>query len=146
MNNSTARVVSVQSGMSGNRAVVEVDALVACARCAEGKGCGAGLLGQGERSRVLEAEVSPQLEVHEGDIVDIVMEPSSLLRASLLVYGLPLTTAVAFAGISWWFGSGDVVAVLMALAGLAGGLALARRKLRSKSCLREFTPTVVASR
>ena len=144
MNNSMARVVSVQPGASGDRAVVEVDALVACARCAEGKGCGAGLLGQGERSKVLEAEVSPHLEVHEGDLVDIVLEPRSLLRAAWLVYGLPLTMAVAFAGTGWLLGATDVTAVVMALAGLTGGLLFARRKLRSESCLREFTPTVVA--
>lgn len=141
-----ARVVSVQSGASGDRAVVEVDAIVACARCAEGKGCGAGLLGQNERSKVLEAEVSPHLEVHEGDIVDIVLEPRSLLRAAWLVYGVPLTMAVVFAGVIWLLGGSDVTAVVMALAGLIGGLFNARRRLRSESCLREFTPTVVSAR
>lgn len=144
MNNSMARVVSVQSGSSGDRAVVEVDALVACARCAEGKGCGAGLLGKDERTRVLEAVVSPDLDLREGDVVDIVLEPSSLLRAAWLVYGLPLTLAVAFAGISWWLAASDSGAVVMALTGLAAGLFYARRRLRAESCLREFTPTVVS--
>lgn len=137
------RIVSVHSGSSGDRAVVEVDAIVDCARCAEGKGCGAGVFGQSKRGKVLEAIVSPQLTVRAGDLVDVALEPSSLLRAASLVYGLPLLLSVAFAGTGWWFGVSDAGAVALALLGLIIGILNARRKLRTDSCLRDFTPTVV---
>ncbi len=73
----------------------------------------------------------------------IALEPRNLLRASLLVYGLPLAFAVIAAALAYVTGLGDLSAALAALAGVAGGLLVARSQIRKSGCLREFTPTVV---
>ncbi len=88
-------------------ATVAVERSAACPRCAAGKGCGAGLLSGSTRPAMLEVSLSPQLKLNQGDEVRLTLEPSHLLRASLLVYGLPLAgiilmlvAAIALAGLS----------------------------------------------
>ncbi|MEL7186821.1 MAG: SoxR reducing system RseC family protein [Pseudomonadota bacterium] len=141
MNKSTGRVVSV----NGGRATVKVAAEIVCPRCAAGKGCGAGLLGRGERNELIDVLVAPHAGIREGDTVDVMLESRSLLRASALVYGLPLVSAVVAAAIGWGLKLSETGTVVMALAGLAAGLCYARRRVRSESCLREFTPTAAPS-
>ena len=128
---------------SGRSAIVEVDAVVACARCASGKGCGAGLLGSQPKDRRVEAMVADDLDVQSGDLVSIVLEPRNLLRAAVLVYGYPLSGAVLAASASLAIGLGDIASALAALSGLVAGILLAKIRLQNAACLREFTPTVI---
>lgn len=143
MENPRGRVIAVNSTAGSPHALVEVNAVVECARCAEGKGCGAGLLGSSTGSRRIDAIISAGLTVSEGDDVCIELEPKNVLRASLIVYGWPLSGAVAAALIAYGAGLGDAYAALAAIAGLSTGLVLARRQLKSPRCLRRFTPMVV---
>lgn len=143
MENPRGRVIAVNSDAASLHALVEVDAVVECARCAEGKGCGAGLLGASTGSRRIDALICAGLSVSEGDEVCIELAPRNVLRASLIVYGWPLGGAVLAALIAYGVGLGDAYAVLAAIVGLSTGLILARRQLRSARCLRHFTPMVV---
>jgi sigma-E factor negative regulatory protein RseC len=144
MENPRGRVISVSNTASSPRALVEVNAVVECARCAEGKGCGAGLLGSSAGNRRVNALISPDLNVRAGDEVSIELAPKNLLHASLIVYGGPLSGAIVAALIAYAAGLSDSYAALAAIAGLSAGLLLARRYLRSARCLRRFTPMVVA--
>lgn len=143
MENPRGRVIAVNGNAASAHALVEVDAVVECARCAEGKGCGAGLLGASAGSRRIDALISAGLTVREGDEVSIELAPRNVLRASLIVYGWPLAGAVIAALIAYGAGLGDAYAALAAVIGLSTGLLLARRQLRSSRCLRRFTPMVV---
>jgi len=143
MENPRGRVIAVNSNAASPHALVEVDAVVECARCAEGKGCGAGLLGASTGSRRVDALIRAGLSVSEGDEVCIELAPKNVLHASLIVYGWPLGGAVIAAFIAYSAGLGDAYAALAAIAGLSTGLLLARRQLRSSRCLRRFTPMVV---
>ncbi|MGI9237196.1 MAG: SoxR reducing system RseC family protein [Woeseiaceae bacterium] len=143
MENPRGRVVAVNSSKPSPRALVEVDAIVQCARCAQGRGCGAGLLGGSSGSRRIEALISADLTIGAGDEVRIELAPSDLLRASLIVYGAPLFGAVVGALAAYSAGLGDLYAALAAIAGIVSGLLLARTRLRKTGCLRRFTPTVV---
>jgi positive regulator of sigma E activity len=69
-----------------------------------------------------------------------------VLRAAFIVYGYPLSGAVAAAILAFWFGLGDIAAAIAALAGLLSGVAIAHIRLRNTRCLRDFTPTVVGHR
>ena len=137
------RIIAVKHAGSALQALVEVDATVQCKRCAEGKGCGAGLFGTTAATRRVEALVRQDMTVGKGDEVWIALEPRNLLRASLIVYGLPLIFAVAAAAAAYFSGLRDLGAALAALAGVVTGLLVARSKLRNSGCLREFMPTVV---
>ena len=143
MKNPRGRVVVVKRSGSDVHALIDVDATVQCKRCAEGKGCGAGLFGTTVATRQVEALVREDITVGEGDEVRIELEPRNLLKASLIVYGLPLGFAVATAALAYLAGLGDLSAAVAALGGVAGGLLVARSQVRKSGCLREFTPTVV---
>jgi len=122
--------------------VVEVAASAGCARCASGKGCGAGILGGSEKTRCIDALIAQGLEVRAGDRVSIQLAPANLMHAALLVYGLPLTGAIVASAAAWLLGTGDSGAVAMALFGAGLGMLLGRLRLRKARCLRDFTPTV----
>lgn len=138
------RILSVQSDAIPPSALVEVTASVSCARCAAGKGCGAGILGGDEKPRQVDALIARGLNLREGDRVQIALAPNNLLRASAIVYGLPLMGAVAGAAGAWWAGLGDLGAAFSALAGVGVGILAGRRRLQRTGCLQMFTPTVTA--
>ena len=144
MEQATGHVIAIESGSATSHAEVEVSAAVACARCAAGRGCGAGLLGASEKNRRVQARIAAGVDVEEGDLVRIELSPQQLLRASWLVYGLPLMAAVIATGMAYFFRLDDSYAVLAAVVGLAIGLLVARRQLSSAACLYRFTPTIVA--
>ncbi len=142
MDNPRGTVLSLVDGPDGARAIVNVDAAVACPRCAAGKGCGAGLFASDGGKRQVEASVRPDIEVAANDVVEIVLAPQNLLRAAFIVYGLPLLGAAAGAAIAYTMSLGDAGAALAAVAGLAAGLVLGRWRLRKATCLQRFLPIV----
>jgi sigma-E factor negative regulatory protein RseC len=142
MDNPQGRIQSLVHDEHGEHAVVGVDALVVCARCAAGKGCGAGLFGSSSRLRQIEVSVPQGLQVSEGDLVEIAMAPNNLLRASLIVYGLPLVGAVLAAALAFGLQLGDVAASAAALAGLGAGLVYGRWMLQREACLSRFIPRI----
>lgn len=142
MTHPTGTVRALLPAADGGRVLVDVDAATACARCAAGKGCGAGLLaGPGGRPCV-EARVSPGLQLQEGDAVELELGPGDLLRAAAAAYGLPLCGALLFAAAAHGAGLGDAAAAVSALAGLGTGLVAGRRYLARPGCLHRFLPTV----
>lgn len=143
MDNPHGRILELIDDASPARALVLVDAAVQCARCASGRGCGAGIFGSREARRI-EARVASELSVRVGDTVRIELAPRDILRAAGLVYGMPLAGGVGSAALAYIAGGGDLVAACAALLGLAGGLALCRRQLRRAHCLRAFTPVITA--
>ncbi|MDH4106693.1 MAG: SoxR reducing system RseC family protein [Gammaproteobacteria bacterium] len=133
--------------ISADLAVVSVDGMPACARCAEGRGCGAGLFGQGRAARLVDARIPDGLGVAVGDPVRLSVPPSELLAASLLAYGAPLAGLVlgALASVAVPQSAGDSAAILLALLGLVSGFAIGRWRLRRVACPRRFRPVVERS-
>ncbi len=144
MDNPQGRILSIHRDETPPHAVVEVAASLRCARCAAGKGCGAGILGGDEKLRRVDALIANDLDVGEGDQVAIELAPNNLLRASSIVYGLPLLGAVGGASGAWLSGLGDLGAAIAALAGVGVGILSGRRHLQRTGCLRTFTPVVTA--
>lgn len=142
MENISGTVVSVQYAADVARALVAVETTPACARCAAGKGCGAGLLAGGGESRQIEAPVAPGIDLRPGDTVRLGLPPGQLMTAALHAWGLPLAGAVGGASLAWYFAAGDAAAALAAVAGALAGATWARRRLR-QACLATLSPTVV---
>ena len=135
----------MSNGASGRTAIVRVDKAVVCERCESGKGCGAGLLGSSQIDRQVEALVPSALELSDGDRVIVALEPQNLLRAATVVYGYPLAGAVSAAVAAYALGFGDAASAVAALLGLAAGVSMAKIQLANRQCLRDFTPSVVAT-
>lgn len=117
---------------------------VECARCAEGKGCGGGLIGRmlGDRLHRVRA-VTGGLSLAPGDRVLIGLDEEAVMRAAFVVYLVPLLAAVAAGGLAWGTLGGDAAAAAGALAGLAGGLAWARGYSRRHEADPRFQPVVL---
>lgn len=143
MNSPVGKIISIRQG----RATVAVERTAACPRCAAGKGCGAGLLSGSTRPAMFEITLSPHLRLSEGDEVRLTLEPSHLLRASLLVYGLPLAGIVLMLVAGWLISRplSDPQAVAYAIAGLTAGLLAGRWQLNRRDCLKQFVPKIAGS-
>ena len=130
--------------IADGHATVSVDAAAICARCAAGKGCGAGLLTGGKRARLIEVQVSPGLGLRVGDEVKLTLAPSNLLRAAFLAYGLPLGGIVSALGIAWFLNRAldDQSAVVSAIGGFVGGVLIGRHYLNKDGCLKNLVPTI----
>jgi len=143
MENPKGTVLAVDLEGLRPAARVEVAAAFTCARCASGKGCGAGIFGDKGGNRRIDALIATGITVHEGDEVRIELAPRQILGAAVIVYGLPLAGAVLAAAAAYAAGLGDVTASFAGLAGIVAGILEARRRLRMSSDLCEFTPTIV---
>lgn len=143
MDTPTGTIVSIVDRAGELRAVIEVDVAAVCSRCAEGKGCGAGILGAGRGIKRVEIVIDPGFQLSEGDQVQLTLAPDSILRASIIVYGIPLLGAVVGAAAAYGLSFGDLGAAIAALAGLGAGLLFSRRRLNRAACQREFVPTMV---
>ena len=140
MDSPVGRIISVAPG----HATVSVDATAVCARCAAGKGCGAGLLTGRDRSRLIDVNVAPGMGLQVGDEVKLTLAPSHLLRAAILAYGLPLCAVIIVLAVAWIISGtlNDVVAVVLATSGLIAGALMGRHLLNRDGCLKNFVPTV----
>ena len=132
------------SALNGVVATVEVDSPVACQRCADGKGCGAGIFQTAEQPRRIDVRIPPGMTVRRGDTIELTIGPKFLLRAAMLAYGLPLAGVVLFPGLAWLAtGSiADNMGIVLAVAGLAFGLILGRRILQRESVCEQFVPAI----
>lgn len=144
MENPQGTVVALLSDGIDHRAIVDVDAFAFCQRCAEGRGCGAGIFSAQRGKRRVEAAIRPGLEIHEGDFVSIGLEPGNVLQAAAIVYGLPLLGAAIATAAAYLFAFGDLAAAFAALAGLGAGGYMGYRRLHRRACLMQFIPTVAA--
>ena len=84
------------------------------------------------------------MTVHEGDQVNLELEYSKILKASLFVYGLPLL-GVTLALVTGWMVNGaldDRVAIWLSVGGLLAGLACGRYWLSRDRCLEQFVPVI----
>jgi sigma-E factor negative regulatory protein RseC len=125
-------------------AQVEVARTAACPRCAAGKGCGAGLLSGTRKAAILEVPLAAGSGLCEGDEVVLALEPAHLLRAAMLVYGLPLL-GILLALTAGWLTIrplNDGAAIVLAVAGLAAGLMAGRWQLNRHACLTQFVPRI----
>lgn len=143
MNQAKGKVISVSGAGHRRLATVDVEASGICPRCAEGKGCGAGVFGARQSTRRLDALVPSDAEIHAGDEVQVVLEPQDLLAAATIVYGWPLLGAALGAALAYVADYGDAIAAAAALGGMASAALLARRRLKRSQCVSRFTPRII---
>lgn len=115
-------------------AVVEGDIWVqtirqsACQSCSARQGCGQRVLAGATSGRANQVRVVNTLGAVVGDTVVVEMDEAMLLRASALVYGVPLLfTVVAAVVAQTWVAAADGVAIAAAGVGMASGFWLSRR-------------------
>ena len=137
METANGKIIALREGV----ATVRVDTTMRCPRCAEGRGCGAALFGA-RADRDIEMPVTPGTGIAEGDDVVLTLAPRRLFAASLAAYGIPLGAMLLAIALAWLAAEelGDGEAVTAALAGLALGVGMSRRRLGRDDRCRHFVP------
>jgi sigma-E factor negative regulatory protein RseC len=140
MESAVGRISTLDQGI----ATVVVDSPIACKRCAEGKGCGAGIFQDANKGREVRVVIPAGMRVQEGDAIELTIGPKYLLRAAMLAYGLPLACLVTFPALAWLLtgNPGDGPGIVLAIAGLLVGLSIGRRILSRESVCEQFVPAV----
>lgn len=129
----SARVLN--DAQAASKALVEIEGLSACQRCARGQGCGAGIFNQGIQATQLACFTSVSVAANQTVDIEIEEAGSSWLWLVAGAYGLPLlglllaslsaSWAVQSASASSLFNqpfSEDALVAIAALVGLAGGV------------------------
>lgn len=144
MHTPTARITAVH----GDRVSLIVDAPLACARCAAGKGCGAGLLGRRAAAKAFELPRPAGLELCVGDEVTLDIQPERLLQASIWAYGLPLAAMLLGPVVAHWLWGplSDSQLALASLAGLGLAIVVGRRLLVNEPCSGQLVPSISGHR
>ena len=140
MESATGRI----SVLDKSVATVVIDSPVACKRCAEGKGCGAGIFQDSDRKREIQVAVPAGMSLRVGDAIELTISPKFLLRAALLAYGLPLAGVISFPTLAWMLrgNPGDGPGIVVAILGLVAGIVVGRRILEQSSICEQFVPAV----
>lgn len=137
----TGRVLEVE----GDWAWVACRRQVECARCAEGRGCGGGVLGKllGDRLHKVRAATGA-VAVEPGDQVLIGLSEEAVMRAAAAVYLVPLLLALAGGvAVATLAGGGDLAALAGAAGGLVLGLGWARRYSRRHAADSALQPVIL---
>lgn len=137
----TGRVLQVE----GDWAWVACRRQVECARCAEGRGCGGGVLGKllGDRLHKVRAATG-SVAVEPGDQVLIGLGEDAVMRAAAAVYLVPLLLALAGGVAAATLArGGDLAALAGAVAGLVLGLGWARGYSRRHAADSALQPVIL---
>lgn len=122
---------------------VVVERTSTCGACAARDGCGERSWQERLGQRLQQIEVPGQHAVAVGDRVVVGVDERALLRASLLVYGLPLVAMALGAGVGGLLGVGDLGVALSAGVGLLVGLLSVKTLSRRLSCNPRYHPQLL---
>lgn len=99
----------------------------ACSSCEAKSGCGQGVLARISDGKANQVLVSNSLELKVGDEVLIGIPEELLIKASVMVYLLPLLVMIASASvIEKWLAPGDGWVAIAGVAGLAVGFTMVK--------------------
>ena len=134
------------TGLDGNWALVQMQRQSACSHCELSNGCGTGAIGRllGHRRKPVKIKNEDQLK--PGDSVVLGLPEGAFLKASLLIYGLPLLGLMVGGMLALWItGESELFAFVFAAAGFVTGLQisalLARRQYSN-----QFSPRILQVR
>ncbi len=118
-------------GVKGEQVEIQMQRQGSCNHCELNTGCGIGAIGRmlGHRNKPI--LIDNTLNMKPGDHILLGMPDRSFLKASLLLYGLPLGLLVVIAVVlEAVFEASEELVLTGAVAGFAGGLFIAARLAR----------------
>lgn len=122
--------------VDGPRVLVEVQRRGACGGCESSGSCGTSVLGKWLVRGTSELRIHTSVPVRAGEAVVIGLDEASLLRASLLLYLLPVSALIAGAlggaALGGAGAAGDALAVAGGGIGLGCGLLLSRARAAAR--------------
>jgi sigma-E factor negative regulatory protein RseC len=129
-----AKVVAVEGAV----AWLEPEQTTSCGGCASSQACGADVFGSRLHARRFPLDNLHELKV--GDRVVIGVQESTLVKASMTAYAIPLVTMLGAGVVAHLMGLGDGLTLLSTVVGLGVGLLLSRLRAKSMTAKGELTP------
>jgi len=111
---------AIVTGLDGDLAMIQMLRQGTCSQCELNSGCGTGAIGRmlGHRSKLL--TIKNNYNLKPGDSVLLGMPDKAYMKASLLIYGLPLVGLIAGSLLAQaLFGNSETITILFAIAGFA---------------------------
>lgn len=128
-----ARIIAVENG----NAWLEPESPPACGGCAAKAGCGTTYFKSGKSRRFA---LPDDFGARPGELVVVGMRQSSLTRATMIAYLLPVAALMGTAIAASLLGASDGGTAAAAAMGLAAGIALARMAASRLSAQGELSP------
>ncbi len=114
---------AIVSKLDGDLAIIRMQRQSACSHCELNKGCGTGAIGRllGHRSKPL--AIRNDYNLKAGDRVLLGLPDRAFLKASLLIYGLPLVALIGGGLLAQWaFTESELSVFILSTAGFIAGL------------------------
>ena len=126
-----------------DQVMIQVQRQSTCSRCELSRGCGTGAIGRLLSRRNKPLTISNKYNLRPGDRVVLGMPNKAFLKASLLIYGLPLL-GMFVGGLlaKWLFGESEMVTIILATSGFVCGLAYTTYIARGLF-LYQFNPVIL---
>jgi len=112
----------IVSQIHGNIATVQTQNQLACSSCKVVDTCGNGIVEKYLSGKIFSSEVKNELDAKVGDKVTLAIPNSSVTKASILVYLIPLMSFIFSALAASFFYQNENITILLSLCGLALGL------------------------
>lgn len=129
-----ARVVEIKGAV----AWLEPEQTSSCGGCASSQVCGADVFGTRLHARRFPLDNLHELKV--GDRVVIGVQESTLVKASMTAYMIPLAAMLGLGIVAHLMGQGDGITLLASVAGLVLGLMFAGWRAKRLNAKGELTP------
>ncbi len=136
----TGKVVAVEQGIAWVQTVQQST----CSTCSANKGCGTAVLNKLSSGRVMQMPFKDHLGVDVGDSVVVGIPDDALLKASFLVYFMPLLLLVLGAVLAdkLW-PDNEIYSVLAGLSGLFFGFILVKIMASSSRMAADTQPVLI---
>ncbi len=132
------------SNLIGELAVVQTQSQMACASCQVVDTCGNGIVERYLSGKVFSSEVYNDLNAKIGDKVVLEIPKSSITKASIIVYVIPLLIFILAALMTSLFSDSENIIILMSLTGLALGFVVTNFYNRRRPNSEIYLPKMVS--
>lgn len=132
--------------IDGDMVWVNTQSKLACSSCQVEATCGNGILEKYLSGKVFVSKLKNDISARLGDQVEIAVAKSSVTKASLLIYTLPLMCLIFSAlFVDWWLGS-EIYTIIGSIAGFISGLLVTQFYNRKLMQDENFQPRIIAKK
>jgi len=134
---------AIVTGLDGDLAMIRMQRHSVCSQCELNKGCGTGAIGRllGHRNKPLAIRNNFNLKV--GDSVLLGLPDKAFLKASLLIYGLPLMALIGGGLLAQWaITESQLIVIIISTAGFITALYLSGI-IAKKYFSKQFDPHIL---
>lgn len=114
------------SNLIGDQAIVQTQSQLACASCKVVSTCGSGIVEKYFSGKIFSSQVNNRLNAKIGDKVILEIPKSSITKASLVVYLVPLLIFILFASVGSIYLNNENIIISISLIGLFLGFVVTK--------------------